>query len=157
MSAVADVPVPDRARHAHRRVPGPVPGTARSADALLRHARIALSEAEWQPDAAEKFSRAYLAGLRGAAAMLALRGRPHRGRARPTSAWVLLAKVAPELSEWATFFAAHSATSAAVQAGIGRAVSQRSADDLARQTAQFLAIVRRALDEQRQRTDRSPG
>ncbi|MGH3621814.1 MAG: SAV_6107 family HEPN domain-containing protein [Sciscionella sp.] len=116
---------------------------------LLQQARTALAEADWELDPGEKFSHAYLAALRAGAAMLALRGRPHRGRARPTSVWVLLTSVAPELSEWAKFFAAGSSTRAAVQAGITRQVSQCCADDLARQAAQFLAIVERAMREDR--------
>jgi hypothetical protein len=171
MSALADFPIPEfrtpgssnsgqgegRSRGRKHGVSGVSGASAstrgnphsRSAAALLKQAKMSLVKAEWEPDAGEKFSQAYLAGLRGAAAMLALRGRPHRGRARPTSAWVLLGKVAPELSEWALFFAAHSATSAAVQAGIGRQVTQRCADDLARQTGQFLAVVERAVQDDR--------
>lgn len=171
MSALADFPIPESpapdpaAPGASGSGPGPGHGMsrvspvrgphARSAAALLRQAWQSLAKAEWEPDAGEKFSQAYLAALRGAAAMLALRGRPHRGRARPTSAWVLLGKVAPELSEWAGFFAAHSATSAAVQAGISRSVSRRCTDDLARQTAQFLSIVERAVADERRRGRRS--
>jgi hypothetical protein len=53
--------------------------------------------------------------------------------------------VAPELREWAAFFAAGSSTRASVQAGISRAVSPRAADDLVRQTAQFIELIRRAI------------
>jgi hypothetical protein len=108
---------------------------------LLAQAETGLAEAELEDNPAQRFADAYLAALRGAAALLALRGRPHRGRARPMSVWTLLSSVAPELREWAAFFASCSATRASVQAGITRAVSVRSADDLARQTGQFLDLV----------------
>lgn len=112
-----------------------------SASALLRQARAALAEARWEEEPSERFAASYLAALRGAAAMLAMRGRPHRGRARPTSAWALLAKVAPEHAEWAAFFDSASATRAAVRSGITREVTRRGADDLLRQAGQFVALV----------------
>lgn len=149
MSALIDFPT-DRRRHrpasgAHP-APGPRPALhAGSAAALVRQARAGVVEAQAEPDAAQRFATAYLAALRAAAAMLALRGRPHRGRSRPTSAWVLLAKLAPELAEWATFFASCSATRAAILAGVTRQVSHRSADDLVRQTAQFTDLVAEAI------------
>lgn len=149
VSKVTELPIQrSRTSSVHRSRPSS-PKASRSAGTLLDHARTGLAQADWELDPGEKFSQAYLAALRAGAAMLALRGRPHRGRARPTSVWVLLTKVAPELSEWAEFFAAGSSTCAAVQAGISRTVSQRSADDLARQAAQFLAIVERAMREDR--------
>ncbi|HEX3784705.1 MAG TPA: SAV_6107 family HEPN domain-containing protein [Pseudonocardiaceae bacterium] len=113
----------------------------RSAAALLREARAGIVEAQHETDAAQRYATAYLAALRAAAAMLALRGRPHRGRARPASAWVLLATLAPELREWADFFAAGSGRRAAILAGITRGVTQRCADDLVRSAAIFADLV----------------
>lgn len=113
--------------------------------ALLREARAGLAAAEHETDAARRFEAAYLCALRAAAAVLAKRGRPHRGRARPTSVWQLLPTVAHEFGEWAAFFAACSATRASVQAGISRAVNDRAADDLVRQTGQFIDLVERAI------------
>jgi SAV_6107-like HEPN len=114
---------------------------AESALGLLAQAELGLRTAELEDNSAQRFAAAYLAALRGASALLALRGRPHRGRSRPMSVWTLLASVAPELREWAAFFASCSATRASVQAGITRAVSPRSADDLLRQSGQFLNLV----------------
>ena len=116
-----------------------------SAYGLLAQAESGLAAAELEENAARRFADAYLAALRAAAALLAMRGRPHRGRARPMSVWTLLASVAPELREWAAFFASCSATRASVQAGITRAVSPRSADDLVRQTRQFIDLVSRLI------------
>jgi hypothetical protein len=58
-----------------------------------------------------------------------------------TSVWVLLDLVAPELGEWAGYFAAGAAKRAAAEAGIPRVVSAREADDLLRAAEQFVAVV----------------
>lgn len=123
---------------------GPTRVRNTGASSLLNEANRTLLEAEWEPEPVQKFVTGYLAALRGAAAMLALRGRPHRGRAKPASAWALLSKVAPELAEWSAFFAAASPLNAALRAGIRKPVSQRYADDVVRQTGQFLALVEQA-------------
>ncbi|MGH3760699.1 SAV_6107 family HEPN domain-containing protein [Actinophytocola sp.] len=112
---------------------------------LLSQAERGLADAEVDTEPAQRFAQAYLAALRAAAALLAMRGRPHRARSRPMSVWTLLASVAPELREWAAFFASCSSTRASVQAGITRAVTARSADDLVRQSGQFLGLVTRAI------------
>ncbi len=112
---------------------------------LLSQAEQGLTDATLDPEPAQRFAQAYLAALRAAAALLAMRGRPHRARSRPMSVWTLLTSVAPELREWAAFFASCSATRASVQAGITRTVNARSADDLVRQTGQFVDLVTRAI------------
>ena len=111
---------------------------------LLEQARHSLVDAEYARRPAERYAGAHLAALRGAAAVLAARARPRR-RSRPASAWVLLADVAPELGEWATFFAAGSGTRVAAQAGVNRLVTARDADDLVRQTGQFLELADRVV------------
>ncbi|MGH3435317.1 MAG: SAV_6107 family HEPN domain-containing protein [Sciscionella sp.] len=143
MSVLAPIPAVDRDGSDTRA--DVHPPTSASVTALLDQARNGLAEAEWEFDAAERFAKGYLAALRTAAAMLALGGRPHRGRSRPTSAWLLLAKVAPELAEWAAFFASISGTAAAVRAGITGKVTARDADDLTRQTGLFLSLVECAV------------
>lgn len=105
-------------------------------------------EAEWQADPIERFTGAYAAALRAAAAVLAARGRPHRGRSRPTSVWTLLDAV-PELSEWAGYFAAHSDTHAAAQAGIVHRVSMRAADELISRAGEFVALAGQIASEDR--------
>ncbi|MEV6879480.1 SAV_6107 family HEPN domain-containing protein [Amycolatopsis sp. NPDC051128] len=112
---------------------------------LLAQARRGLAEAERETDPAERFIGAYLAALRGAAAVLAARGRPHRGRARPASTWVLLDSVAPELREWSVFFESNSAARAAAQAGITGKVTAESAAQLVRAATPFLELVRRLV------------
>ena len=110
---------------------------------LLNQARQKLFDAECATRAIDRYAQAHLAALRAAAAVLAARARPRR-RAQPTSVWVLLATVAPELAEWSAFFAATSATRAAAEAGVRRVVTDRDADDLVRQAGDFLTRARRA-------------
>ena len=68
---------------------------------------------------------------------------PHRGR--PKSAWVLLTQVAPELTEWAQFFAAGAQKRAAAEAGLAGVVTPREADDLLRDAQSFLSVVETTL------------
>jgi hypothetical protein len=53
----------------------------------------------------------------------------------------LLSIVAPELAEWADFFAAGAARRAAAEVGLPGVVSAREADDLLRDAETFLATV----------------
>lgn len=114
-----------------------------AAHTLLEQARQGLLDAEYATHPVDRYAQAQLAALRAAAAILAVRARPGR-RTRPVSAWVLLAKVAPELAEWSAFFAAASATRAAAEAGVRRLVTTRDADDLIRQAGAFLTLARQA-------------
>ncbi|WP_200912927.1 SAV_6107 family HEPN domain-containing protein [Frankia sp. AvcI1] len=117
----------------------------RSRDELLAAARRGLGEAEYAPRAGERYALAHLAALRAAAAVLADRARPRPGRrGRPVSAWCLLVRVAPELVEWADFFAAGAGRRAAAEAGLN-VVGRREADDLIRQVDQFIGVVEGAL------------
>ncbi|HSV66567.1 MAG TPA: SAV_6107 family HEPN domain-containing protein [Mycobacteriales bacterium] len=118
-----------------------------SAVELVTQARRTLAEAAEQACPADRYAAAHLAALRGAAAMLAARAHPADApvRRRPTSAWVLLTSIAPELGEWAAFFAAGSRKRAAAEAGSPYAVSPRDADDLVRDVGTFLAVVETSL------------
>ena len=87
-----------------------------------------------------------MSALRAAAALLASRAQPAPARRRTQkNAWVLLSEVAPELDEWARFFAAGAPKRAAAEAGSTRAVNDREADDLVRDADRFLAVVEPAL------------
>jgi hypothetical protein len=113
---------------------------------LLGLSRRGLLEASAsQRSATERYAQAHLAALRAAAAVLACRARPAPARrARPTSAWVLLTQVAPELGEWAQFFASGARKRAAAEAGLP-AVTAREADDLLRDAEAFLGVVESTL------------
>ncbi|WP_026421495.1 SAV_6107 family HEPN domain-containing protein [Actinokineospora inagensis] len=112
---------------------------------LLRQAELGFAAVSPDAAPAHLFTESYLCALRAAAALLSARGRPHRGRAKPTSVWTLMSSVAPEMREWAAFFASCSATRAAVQAGITSRVGPRAAEDLHRHVAEFITLVHRAV------------
>ncbi|WP_341716925.1 SAV_6107 family HEPN domain-containing protein [Micromonospora sp. FIMYZ51] len=113
---------------------------------LLTVARQGLAEAaRTRPDGL-RYAAAHLAALRAAAAVLAARARPAPTRRnRITSVWVLLAGVAPELDEWASYFALGAGKRAAAEAGIPRVVTAREADDLLRAAEEFVTVVEQAL------------
>jgi hypothetical protein len=116
----------------------------RNGVALAAQAREILAEAADWVDADERFRLAHLSALRTAAALFADRARP-AVRQRPTNAWVLLTQVAPELADWAGYFAAGASQRAAIEAGAHHVVTQREADDLVRAVSEFLAMVEVSL------------
>ncbi len=114
----------------------------------LDRAERALLDAAGSADDASRYAGAHVAALRTAAAVLAVRTRPHPRGER--NAWVLLTRVAPELAEWAAFFAAGAPKRAAAEAGLTAAVTTREADDLVRDAEGFLRVVEQLLDLPRQ-------
>ncbi len=116
----------------------PIPPAAQD---LIAAAVRGLHDAAMAPSPAGRYAAAHLAALRAAAAVLAARARPSKSRGRLRSVWVLLPGVAPELIEWAGFFAAGAAKRAAVDAGLDHVVSRREADDLLRDTETFVTRV----------------
>lgn len=123
--------------------PYALPATTHS---YLARAAESLSEAVTATDVPTRYACAHVAALRAAAALLTTRAHPapRRGRSQK-NAWVLLAEVAPELAEWARFFAGGAAKRAAAEAGSTRAVGEREADDLVRDADRFLAVIERTL------------
>ena len=117
-----------------------------STDDLLR-ARSALAEAELAERPSDRYLAAHLTALRVVAIVLTHRARSGMARpsGRPRNAWRMLAEVAPELAEWAAFFAATQAKRDAVRAGATSIVSAREADDLVRDVEAFLRLVERAV------------
>lgn len=114
---------------------------------LLIAARRGLLEATLADTPAARYAAAHLAALRAAAAILAARARPTARRSGPRSVWLLLPRVAPELTEWAQFFAAGSAKRSLAAAGVA-VVSAREADDLLRDAQAFCDLVANALPGQ---------
>jgi len=114
---------------------------------LLTIARQGLAEAAQTRADGPRYATAHLAALRAAAAVLAARARPGAPtrRSRVTSVWSLLVLVAPEFSEWASYFALGAGKRAAAEAGIPRVVTPREADDLLRAAEQFVAVVESTL------------
>ncbi|MGH3332910.1 MAG: SAV_6107 family HEPN domain-containing protein [Nocardioidaceae bacterium] len=118
--------------------------------AYLERSAASLREAITTSEVPQRYAHAHVAALRATAALLAARANPvqggaRRGRSPQRNAWVLLAEVAPEFSEWAAFFAAGASKRAAAEAGSRRAVSEREADDLVRDADRFLALVEESL------------
>lgn len=113
----------------------------------LERAATSLREAITSTGVPERYAQAHVSALRATAALLAARARPTTTgrRSRQKNAWVLLAEVAPELEEWATFFAAGAAKRAAAETGSRRAVTPREADDLVRDADRFLGLVETSL------------
>lgn len=111
----------------------------------LSRAAESLAEAVAAPDHATRYACAHVSALRATAALLAARAQPSATKRRPTNAWVLLTRVAPELAEWATFFSAGAAKRAAAESGSTRAVTEREAADLVRDADRFLAVVEQTL------------
>lgn len=127
--------------HAPVPVRTPLP---RAVDDLLVAARRSLAEAALATRASDRYVAAHLAGLRAGAAVLAARSRPSSRRARVQSVWTLLPRVAPELAEWAEFFATTARRRAAAESGL-TVIAARDADDLVRDAESFVARVCEAL------------
>lgn len=110
---------------------------------LLGQAHTCLLEASSAGRPADRYAAAHLAALRTAAAVLAARAGGDRARGGPRNAWVLLARVAPEMGEWAAFFATSARRRLAAESGAP--ISAREADDLLRDAETFLAVATRTL------------
>ena len=128
-----------------RQTPFDLPAATHS---YLARAAASLQEAMTTSEIPMRYACAHVAALRATAALLAARATPtltpRRGR-QQKNAWVLLAEIAPELSEWASFFAAGAAKRAAAETGSRRAVTEREADDLVRDADRFLGLVEESL------------
>ena len=113
----------------------------------LRRARSSLAEAELARRPSDRYLAAHLAALRVVAIVLSHRAPSTIGRStgRPQNAWRMLAEVAPELAEWAAFFAATQGKRDAIRAGATSIVSAREADDLVIDARAFLRLVERAV------------
>ncbi|MDH6110018.1 hypothetical protein P3T36_005744 [Kitasatospora sp. MAP12-15] len=123
-------------------------GAPPAARELLVQAHRTLVLAAGLEDPLERYATAHLAALRTTAAVLAVRGRPEtnpRRRKAIRSAWEVLPEIAPELAEWAVYFAAGARKRAAAEAGLQGSATARDADDLVRNTAVFLRLVERVL------------
>jgi hypothetical protein len=121
----------------------------------MAHARANLAEAATATRAGDRYRAAHLGALRAAAAVVAAgsvrAGAPRPGR-RLQNVWDLLARTAPELGEWAHFFAHGARARAAIEAGLPHVVTDREADDLLRDAETFVDLVTDRLGLPRQRS-----
>lgn len=115
-----------------------IPSAASTLD-LVERSRSSLVEAAHAREVSQRYLQAQLAALRAAAALVAARSTPgsHGG---PRNLWDLLPGVAPELREWADFFARSTALRAGIEQG-RVVVSVRDADDQLRQAETFVETV----------------
>jgi hypothetical protein len=117
---------------------------------LLDRAREAVTSGYAAPSAPARYLAASLGALRAGAALVAARSatRPGAGLASggdgPHDVWVLTARVAPELTEWAQRFAASTGQRVGVETGLVR-VTAREADDLLRDAETFVDLAARRL------------
>ena len=108
------------------------------AEVVFDDVAAALAAAEDAVHPADRYLAAHRAALRVAAGVLARR-RPRLRERR--SIWAVLAGVAPELAEWAEYFAMLQLKVEAVQAGAVGLVTTREADDLVRDAQAFAAAA----------------
>ena len=123
--------------------PQTTPPSASTVLDLLDRSRAGLVQACRSQSAAQRYTEAHLAALRAAAAHVAART-PVSGRSRPRSVGEVLPGLAPELQEWAVFFASSGRRRLTLERGTAM-VSPREADDLVRQCETFVELVRGAL------------
>lgn len=147
LSAHLSIPAPRRSPDDHGTgwgaKPSPEAQPPAGALSLLIQARGCLHEARQTARPADRYVAAHLAALRAATAVVVARSW-QREHSRPTSVWRLLTEAAPELRDWADFYAARSDRRAAAEAGIP-GVTGRDADELVRRSGEFLDIVGRSL------------
>lgn len=115
-----------------------------AAHECLERAERALAQARGSDKDNWRYIYAHMAALRVAAAVLAMRAHPRSVRGR-RNAWKLLADVAPELAEWADFFAAGAAKRTTAELATSAVVTSREADDLIRAAEQFIAVAEQCL------------
>ena len=129
--------------------------TAGAALELVERARADLLEACHTRGVAERYLQSQLGAMRAAAALVSARAGGER-QSGPQSLWDLLPAVAPELTEWAEFFAVTTARTLPTgptrptgppdrATALTAPVSAREADDLLRQAETFVDLVCRSL------------
>lgn len=113
---------------------------------LLRRADAELLAARFTADPDDQFVHAHLAALRAAAALVAARERPAPRRG-PRAVWDLLARTAPELAPWTSYFASGASLRADIEAGVAGAVDARRSGELLAAAEDFVDEIRIALEE----------
>lgn len=114
-------------------------GGAPKVEDLLALARSSLAWAEAAERSDVRFGHALTSAKRSAAALLAS-GRPGTTAEVDADIWLATTRRAPELAEWAAYFAAAAAK--ARGAGLEQyLISAREADDLVRDARAFLVLV----------------
>lgn len=113
---------------------------------LLDRAHATLVRAHLSETTNDRYIQAHLASLRSAAAVVSGRAPAlSGGRRHPPmrDTWMLLARTAPEFTEWADYFALCGERRGALEAG--QFASPREADDLLRDAETFHGLALAAL------------
>lgn len=124
----------------------PRPLTTAALD-LLARCEDELLTALRAEDVGERYVHAHLAALRAGAALVAVNGRPARGRrgGGPRSVWEMLPAFDPALQGWADRFGRTASVRAAVEAGRVGVVDAAAADDLLADAERFHRVVESML------------
>ena len=118
------------------------------AETILVQARALLIDAYELGHPGDRFRIAHLAALRAAAALLLSVSPPGpRSARRPTSAWVLIERLAPDFGQWAAYFAAHAGRRAAADAGAVGVVGAAAAVEMLAAVETFLDLVEAAVTD----------
>ncbi|MER7014340.1 SAV_6107 family HEPN domain-containing protein [Saccharopolyspora sp. NPDC000359] len=144
MSFSTDLSIPAPRSSVEDQGPTPEAETPAGSLSLLLNARTCLHEAEQAERPAERYVSAHVAALRAATAVVVARSWRRDEKGRPASVWTLLTGAAPELREWAAYFAARSDRRAAAEAGVPT-ITWLDADGLLARSREFLDIVGRSL------------
>ena len=139
-SRVHPPPLPPMGSGGHRRGPA-----SRSARDLFEQAVHELAEAVTSAHPYDRYCGAHMAALHASAAVVTARAVPAAPTRRPRSVWDLLYREAPELADWAAYFASGATRRAAAQAGLPNAVSDAEAAELAREAEVYLGVVAQLL------------
>lgn len=129
-------PLPPVAAHARGLAP-------RSTPAMFAQARHELAEAVTASHPYDRYTGAHLAAIKAARTVVDARQMPVAPgrRQRPSTVWDLLYRSAPELADWAAYYAGGATRRAAALAGLPNAVTDAQAAELVRQTEVFLGVV----------------
>lgn len=113
---------------------------------LLDRSRGTLAQACQAQRTNDRYIAAHLGALRAAAALLAAQNGDHRPHRRRLSGnvWDGIARLAPELGEWADYFAVCGERRRALEGGTEHATG-READDLLRAAETFLGLIQACL------------
>lgn len=115
---------------------------SRSARDLFEQANHELAQASTASHLYDRYRGAHMAALHAAAAVVSARTVPvPPGRGRPRSVWDLLYRAAPDLADWAAYFASGATRRAAAEAGLPNAVTVQETTDLLREAGVFLGVV----------------
>lgn len=156
-SADRSAPPYAQTTHAKRRAPATQPserGTSvpPAPAEMIARARHALESAPAWESPLQQYAAIHHAALYAASAVLAVRKRPEHKlgrRSRTRKAWDVLPEVAPDLSEFATYFDKTTIKSVRAEAGIPGAIDTHELEDLRLMATQFMRQVEALEDVKR--------